>query len=457
MPRFRFPGVVAATLLVAACSTSRPPTDTAGATAPPAPPPVDCAVAAVREVDGRTMAELPAGSRHGVETGAFLRFYDAKEPGRLKGMLQVTEVAGPDRSLARIIAASEKGGGIAAGDLVVEVRDLGRLTEPAAIERAARDAGAAGQAADDAERDRFAAVREQYLRELAQARARHERELADLRSGHTRTLDSLTADHAAALDRERLKARTDVAALQAGLGEAVTAAVLAARAQETERTRVLTQQRDALRTRTDALAAENAELARRLEGAVAEQGRLDAQAAARLRAERELREELTVRLGAIEARSEGRPSPALALLSQDPQRDESILERLARLDALAQAERAERERIAARLAETQAAGQALASQVERLNGELVAARAASEPLAALRTQVQQLTAAATAADSRAAQAERDRTAGEVARLEAERALYDLAARVLRLPQGAEQLQALVRAKLGAGLEAGANP
>ena len=457
MSRFRLSGVVVTTLLVAACNTSRPPT----AQPPTADlPPVDCAVAAVRDIDGKPVAELHAGTRQGLEPGTFLRFYDAQEPARLKGMLQITEVAGPERSFARIIATSEKGGRVAAGDLAVEVRDLGRLDGPAAVERAARDAAASTGADNDAERDRFAAVREHYLRELAQARARHERELADLRTTHQHATAAQQTDHAAALERERLAARTDLAALQVGMGEAVTAAAIAARTQEATRATRLEQERDGLRARVDGLIADNAELGRRLEAAIAEQGRLGEQAAARLRAERELRDELAARLTAVETQVAGRPAMPLILLTQDPQRDESILDRLARFDAQAQAERAERERTAVQLAETRSAGAALAAQVERLTTELTQAREAAAPLSALRTQVAELTAAVAATDARASAAERDRSAGEIARLEAERALYDLAARVLRLGEGdagAAQLQALVRDRLGAGVAREAQP
>ncbi|MEK7412509.1 MAG: hypothetical protein AAB263_04220, partial [Planctomycetota bacterium] len=171
-----------------------------------------------------------------------------------------------------------------------------------------------------------------------------------------------------------------------------------------------------------------------------------------LTAEAEAREQLAGRLAEIERQAGGKSSAAAALLSRDPNRDEGVLERLQRLSAETTIanDRATRAETAA--ADAQQALLACRRQLE----EAQAARAAAEGQLVRAGEVDaKLTKLANELESarrELAGARERQSATELARLEAERSLYDLSARVLRLPKGgADQsaLQERLRAILGA--------
>ena len=174
-------------------------------------------------------------------------------------------------------------------------------------------------------------------------------------------------------------------------------------------------------------------------------------AKAQLTAEREAREQIAGRLAELEKREGGRATATAALLSREPGRDEGVLERLDRLSAETTVARDRAVRSEAAAAEAQeallACRRSLAETEAARDAALGKVGAAADVDAKLATA--QDTLAATRNDLAAA---RERhAAAELARLEAERALYDLSARVLRLPRAGAELAALqerLRATLG---------
>lgn len=454
VPRLRHALPLATALLVlAGCEGARPaatpPPTRNDAIAAPAPIPLAGSVATVAEHDGRVLVEFTLAKGKGLEPGSCFRVL-AADGQRIKGMLQVTEVPSAGRGVARIIALTDRADPPAPGDQVSEITTL---ADPGAVtEQNARDqAGAQAKAGSDDEA-RFAALRSQYQRLLAEAVARHDADLAEAR----RACDAriAAAEEARAKDlaeRERLHG-AELAAARASAGEQALAAAAGERESAAKRAKDAVTERDNLRVQTDQLLAAQDELKRRIERLVAERSEADRSANARLRAEAEAREQLAARLASVERQAGGAASATAALLSHDPKRDEGILERLDRLSAEATvaADRAKRAEAAA--AEAQ---EALLAARRKLSETEAARDAAESKVAAAGAVDAQL--AKSAEDLRAARSElaaaRERqSASDLARLEGERALFDLAARVLRLPKGgAEQtaLQERLRATMAA--------
>jgi len=83
------------------------------------------AIEAVTEHDGTVLTEVALGGRHGLEVGSLLRVYGTVgEQQAFKGMLQVTELIGTDRALARTIGLTDRAAPIGVGDQA-RLADLG--------------------------------------------------------------------------------------------------------------------------------------------------------------------------------------------------------------------------------------------------------------------------------------------------------------------------------------------
>jgi hypothetical protein len=441
MPRrLLVPTLAAIVAFCGACGETRSP-------APPPATPKQIASAALSEGAVVTVATAPDGKIQveftlagAAEAGTPYRVLTA-DGGRIKGMIQVTDVPGPGRAVARVIAQTDAADPPAPGD---RVRELSTLADPGPEP---------GKTAlvDPAEDARFAKVREQYQRLLAEAVARQDSELASARTAADGRIAEAEAGLRATLaERDRLHG-AELAGAKAAGGEAALAAVAVERESANARARAAYDERDRLRLEVDRLVGAQDELKRRADRLVAERTESERTTTARLTAEREAREQLAGRLVELEKREGGRASATAALMSRDPARNEGVLERLDRLSAEAAvaADRATRAEAAA--AEAQ---EALLATRRRL-AEIEAARDAATGKLAVAAEVDGKLAK-THDDLAAAKVElaalRERhAAAELARLEAERALFDLAARVLRLPRGGAELAALherLRATLG---------
>ncbi len=390
-------------------------------------------ITALTEYDGQLLVEVPIGSRDGLEVGDFLRAYGAEADRRaLKGTLQVTELIGADRCIARLIALNDRTNPLRVGDRAKAIADLS-VEDPIASSEPAATTPTAGDEA------RFAGVREHYQRELAGAERRHQAEIAELKALNERGTSEADERQARALADSDLTHRTEIAALKADLQLQNQYQLAAENAARDSRLDEIAAERDALRAQVETLLREQERLRGEVAIARTAAGDADERRRKEMRAEVETREALQSRLAELEAKIEGKPSRTSVILTNDPDRHETVLERLGRLqDELAAAAARQgdtdtelaiaRERCAA--VETSVAG--LSSQVadvERLRADL-----------------------ATAQD-RVARLAGESAAHELSRVEAERALYDLAARVLRLdaesPENAA-LQGRVRAALSVG-------
>jgi len=387
--------------------------------------------------DGRTLVEFTlTGS---TEAGTPYRVITA-DGSRIKGMIQVTDLPGAKRAIARVIALTDPADPPAPGDQVHELATLADAgTTPAAA------------AADPAEDARFTTLRTQYQRLIAEAVARHDADVAAIRTAS----DARIAEAEASLrkdlaERDRAHA-ADLAGAKAAGGETALAAVASERETATTRARTAVDERDRLRVEVDRLTTVQEELKRKIERTTAGQTENERTAKAQLTAEREAREQIAGRLAELEKREGGRATATAALLSREPGRDEGVLERLDRLSAETTVARDRAVRSEAAAAEAQeallACRRSLAETEAARDAALGKVGAAADVDAKLATA--QDTLAATRNDLAAA---RERhAAAELARLEAERALYDLSARVLRLPRAGAELAALqerLRATLG---------
>jgi chromosome segregation ATPase len=426
--------VPALALLVGCARSDAPPT-----TAKPEPvrtrTPASATVVTISAANDQILAELPIGARQGLEPGAFLRVYAAGDAHVLKGMLQVTEVLGPERAVARQITLADRQNPLAPGDSVREVLDLAGLADPKAIEQAAQSAALVADQKDGNEQARYALLREQYQKELVAAKTRYDRDLAEVRKQYEAQLSAADAAHALDVQRREQELRADLAALKTTFTEQVATGVATHRQTSDTRIATLETEKDNLSKQVKSLLTQSEEQNARLSALVTKLADKDREHATNLRAEVETRELLAAKLTELESRLAGKPTSSLAVLSAEPGRGETVLERLTRLTNELTVEQEKVKGLEAALATTRGAltrasdnNAALTKQVEQLGGSDSKASDLAKQLAVT--------------SEKLATAEQQRAELELARLEAERQLFDLAARVLRLAGTTPETMAL---------------
>ena len=243
------------------------------------------------------------------------------------------------------------------------------------------------------------------------------------------------AVHALDVQRREQELRADLAALKTTYAEQVAAGVAAGRLVSDTRIAALETEKDNLSKQVQGLLTRSEEQHTRIAALVSQLADKDHHHAASLRAEVETREQLATRLSELEARLAGKPTSTLTVLSAEPGRGESILARLTRLTD--------------ELATEQAKAKDLATALATTNGSLTLANEANaalskqlESLAASDTKASDLAKRLATTSEKLATAEQQRAELELARLEAERQLFDLAARVLRLAGSSPETVAL---------------
>ena len=419
------------------CARSAPlptPAPAAKAVTPAARPTAQAAIATVSERAGEILAEVPLGSGDGVEPGTLLRVYRDIADGRtLKGMIQITEVLGEHRAIGRQIGLSDRGAPLAAGD-VARVADLAAtLTDYQGDLAAGTKERTASEHADDA---RFAKLRENYQRELALAQARLDQQLAGAQSAHDQSLIDLTARQQRELEAKDLERKGDLAALRATMSAEANAAVLNDREERGAKLQATTAENRRLSTEVDRLAGELSRCQLALTTAQKDLATRDESYRAAVRAEVETRQALQVRVADLERRLCGATGTSpVAVLSNDPKQGETVLERLTRLSNELAGVRDENARLGRELAakgDALATGAATAVTLSERSARLEAAELRAAELATQLAQAQAATAAVKA----------EVAASELTRLEAERSLYELAGRVLKLNGAAAEVAAL---------------
>ena len=397
--------------------------------------PASGAVLTISTANNQILAELPIGAKQGLEPGAFLRVYDATDHHLLKGMLQVTEVLAAERSIARQVTLGDRQNPFTPGDHVSEVLDLAGLADPRAIEQAARTAASKADHLDRTEQARFALLREQFQKELVAAKARYDHDLASVRTQYEGQLTAADAVHALDIQRREQELRTDLAALKATFTEQVATGVASQRHGSNARLTSLDTEKENLSRQVQSLLTQTEEQNTRITALVARLAEKDRDHAAQLRAEVETRELLTVQLSELESRLSGKPTSSLAVLSADIHQGETVLERLTRLTNELASEQEKSKRTEAALV---TAHGALTNATEKNT----ALTTQVESLVSVDHQALELSKQLTATKEKLTITEQQRAELELARLDAERQLYDLAARVLRLAGSSPETVAL---------------
>jgi len=420
------------------CGRSTPPVPEAASSAKAvAPTPhrtVQAAITTISERAGEILAELPLGSGDGVEPGTLLRVYHDIADGRtLKGMIQITEVLGEHRAIGRQIGLSDRGTPLAAGD-TARVADLAAtLADYQGDLAAGSKERTASEQADDA---RFAKLRDNYQRELAMAQARLDQQRASVEAAQTQAVADLSARQQRELEAKDLERKADLAAMRATMADEAKAGIARDRDERSAKLQSTTAENRRLTTEVDRLAGELTGCQQALAAAGKDLAARDDRYRAAVRAEVETRQALQVRVADLERRLGGNISTSpVAVLSNDPQHGETVLDRLTRLSTELTTLREENARLGRELA---AKGEALSAGATTATalGERVARLDAAEQRAAeLATQLGVTQAAAAAAKAEV-------SASELTRLDAERSFYDLAGRVLKLDSTQAEVSSL---------------
>ena len=398
----------------------------------------------VSETDKQVLVELPLGSADEIEPGSFLRVYDPTDAHLLVGLIQVTEVLGEHRAVARQMGLSDNLRHLQPKDRAHEIRDLAQLIDGKAIADQARKTEADFNALDAADQQRYASLRTQYQQALAAAQARFDAQLTATAAAGEKSLAESDAAHRHQLELEAAKARTDLAALRTAMAEQVAAGISGDRKAQEERFAALTAERANLQAQVDSLLHKEQATDAHAAAVIKEQAERDRVNQDTVRAEVEARQVLQARLDELEARLAGHAVVPITVLANDPTRNETVLEKVNRLNRELSIERERSKRLEAAQSESQAA---LASARQTVSG--LEQRIAE--LGPADARARQLDDDLGKARTALADSERQRAALELARLEAERSLYDLAAQVLRLDGDravTAALQARLRATLG---------
>ncbi|MFW5844992.1 MAG: hypothetical protein ACOCXJ_02070 [Planctomycetota bacterium] len=408
-------------------------------------------VQGVTTVDGRTLLELPLGSADGISTASFFRVYDPEHPDVIKCMVKVQEVLGPDQSVGVLIGGLfDTARPVAVGDPVRPVEDLALLGGGYAVERRTRLTEQRLDEADAATRKRFDKLRTSYQERLQELIAERDAALVRQQARHERELQDLQAEHRRSLERKDLERRSDLTALRTSLLAEAEEQVQRARREQGERIAELEAERDRLQTQVGNLVQEQDRLHARIANLVSSEAELRRRHEVALRAEAETRAILEQRLARIESDlSAG--EQADTVLPNEPERSETVLERLERITA--ERDRAQRQvrlldgRVEQIEQELQLREQRLSAAQQRLD-QLERQQGAEQ---ARQERLQQL-------ETALVQAREHRDAASLARMEAERHYYELMLRVLRLPnEGQDQLRYLQQRLRDLGDEAGEEP
>lgn len=384
-------------------------------------------LASVAEVDGELVVELGVGAAQEIAVGDLFRVYAADPGSRLKGMLQITAVVDEERALARQIGLLDRTHPLAAGDEARLVRNLAALADTRAVEDAIARERARLDAAAAEDGEEFAALREHYGERLAELDRRHHAAVARLERAHQQELQARAARYQRERERRAAEHKADLATLRATLSDEAAAALRRDRHDLEQRIRELEAQKRKLGDQVATLVAEAQQAERRIGELLADAAAGKRRQQTELRAEIETREVLQERVDELERRVAGRTTTTTStILTNDADRDETVLERLRRVIGERDAARARIDELEADLAHQGRVHQRRAERLEELETTVATLREQTgqqqdhaRRIAELEDETQRLRATSQGL--------------ELVRLRAERAYYDLAARILRLP------------------------
>jgi hypothetical protein len=406
---------------------------------------IETVITTLTEQDGRIIVELPVGSAQGLSAGTLLRVLDPAQQGYLKGMLQVVSILGTDQAMARQIGLHDRRNPLVVGDPVIEIRDLTELDIGGSVEEAAR---AEVKRLDDQDIEHeaaFADLRANYQKELDAQKARHEEQIADFRSSQDRRYDDLIAAHRRELERRESEHRAELAAVRDALAQEAVETLRQDREGRLDEVRRLSRAKLELEDQLDSMAGQVEGATRRIARLVEEVDRVRASHDREIAAEQETREILESRIRELEVRlgmPGGRTGPVLV---NDGGRDETVLAQLERISK-------ERNRLLAEV-------DALREEIAALEGTTVPD--GEDPvLTAAMIREKNLDQERSRLRGDLSKLEDHLSAMELRRLQAERAWFAIAERVLVLPDAAQavrELQQDVRRSLAEQLPAETEP
>ena len=425
-------------VLLGSCGTDR--TTSVTRTRPLGRPAVTTRIGSVASHEGRSVVEMPVGGRHGIRTGDFFRVYAENDDHVLKGMIQITEVVDEERSLGRLIAQHDRNDPPVAGDEARLVRDLSTLSRGDDIEREARATERRYDSEDEALQREIAELRDVFRQRLAEARESFDRELAAQARAHEQELIEREAAHRRASERLKAERTADLAALRADLQEQAERVTHDQRRRHQDEIRTLRRELGHATDQAASVIDEKKSLEERVRSLIKDAAQAARRHRQEIAAEVETRRVLERRIASLEGRDTG-PVITSTRRTGDLERDETILERLQRL---------EQERDVARRRHA-----ALVAEIDERDQNLAAARQQIDDLK------QRLQAIADVDGDRERLAEQlteaSRTMGELQdhartlealRLQAERNSLDLARRILQVnserPAEIEEVQRHVR-------------
>lgn len=404
--------------------------------------PVRSQIATISTIDEETIYAFDLPEHAEIRAGTFFRVLDPERDELSKGTLQVLEITPDDQALARLVGGLfDEERPIASGDPIREMA-LGGLISGEEAERRARAEIADEAQADERDERQFERLRQDYQRKLSAMRSEFNEEIERLQETHADSIALLERRHARALESKETERRADLAALKTRLDQDFAKRLQAADRKHAERERQLAAEKRQLQNRVDELLALQRKHNAQVERLLAEQAAAKREYQAALRAEAETREVLEARLQEVEGILSERDPSADEVLTNDPGRPETILERLGRVVA-------QRQRLENRAAIQQQRIEALEQEVTTLR----AGRTRQEDRVAL-LQEQLSTTQSMLKESQSALAQsrqqiddlqntaENLDAIELARLNAERNYFSLLARILRMDNDQRALKGL---------------
>lgn len=289
------------------------------------------AISTISESDGQTLIEIPLGLDHDITPGTLIRVFDPEQEGYLKGMLQVLSVPEPELSLARQIGLLDRRNPLAVGDPVMVIDDVSELAVSGAVSQRVQEERQRQEGDDQARHEQFSDLRRNFQRELQSLESRYEAQLSELRSEHQETITQLEEQHARALQRRESEHRAELSAVREALADEAVQELRRDRDRRRDEVRRLAGENARLQTQIETLSQELEVALQRLAHAEQQRGR-DRQAWQReMRAELETREILEQRIRELEVRLGLPGSRAPAVLVGDEGREETVLARLERI------------------------------------------------------------------------------------------------------------------------------
>ncbi len=410
------------------------------------PPPLGRAsvvtkVLSISERDGVHLVELPVGTAEDISVGDFFRVYGQSDAAPLKGMLQVTDIIADHRSLARMIGLYDRSNPLAPDDEARLVRDLRTISQGAEVEQAARDEARRLEQEDAATREEFGKLRTSYQRRIEQLRQDFDARTAAIVRDHEQAIAALEQRHQRALERKDAERKSDLATLRATLMSEARTSLRQTQSAKEEEIRRLRGELRAAQERAADLVREQQNLRKRVERLVAQAAQAKRGFEAEIRAEAETRQVLERRIAQLEGRIDPDLGSAQSVLPNDPDRDETILERLDRITRERDAARSRNAQLVSDLEHRQNLLERGEQRIATLEQQLAVLERSDSDRADLAGRLAE-------AESAIASLRRHTKALELLRLQTERGYFDLARRILLLPVGKpaaiEDLQQRVR-------------